>query len=555
MSGALSRHTAWSVPQNQPIPGREAEMVQNDAGGYVFRKDVWTRLADFLVLGCEGGTYYADEQRHTFRNIAAVAEAIQADGVRAVQVATEYSTARPARAPKNYPALYVVGVALVTGDVETRRAAAEAVPVVARTVDHLSHLFGYAKGVGGVGATGSVKSTVAHRAWVDWYRSADPDQIAYKILKAPQRKTGDGEPFRPGDLLRMAHPSPQSKNESALFALAVGKRAPIDVTGYFANAKAYYEAQRADTPAKAVKVIRAYHVPWEFLPTAVLAAPEVWRALIPHLGMTALIRNLARMTSLGVFKPLDDSVVDVCNRLRDPDQLRRARIHPFDVMLARAVYAGGRAQPNPKAPIRTWTPNQYIVSALDRAFELAGKSAERHSGKLVVALDKSGSMGYPVHHGGSVLGSAYHVSAASALSLLRTWDADSHALDFDSVCYPSALRSSMSLGEVLRLPHAGGATDLSAPIAWALRHKVRADAFVLFTDDETWAGKVHPTRTLAEYRRRINPHARVVVATVCANGHSIGDPADPGVLNIAGFDSNLPALVAGYVGVGGGAGG
>lgn len=547
MSGALSRHTRWGVPQNQPIPGRESEMTKNDAGGYVFFKDVWTKLADFLVLGTEGGTYYADEAKHTFRNIQTVRDAIALDGVRAVRLAVEYSTARPARVTKPHPCLYVVGVALVTGDLDTRRAAADAVPKVARTVDHLAHLFGYAKGAGGVGAPGSVKSTVAHRAWVNWFRNDEPNRIVYKLLKAPSRKTGDGQPFRPGDLLRMAKPHPQSENESALFGLAVGKRPVIEVTGNFANAKAYYEAQRADTPAKAIKVIRAYHVPWEFLPDQVMKSPDVWRALVPHLGMTALVRNLARMTSLGVFTPLSDAVTEVCNRLRDQTQLHQARMHPFDLMLARVVYASGRAQPNPKAPVRTWTPNAHIVAALDRAFELAGQTAERHAGKLVVGIDCSGSMQYPVMHGGSQIGSAYHMGAASALSLLRTWDTDSHAVDFDTRVYPTRLRAGMSLGEVLRLPHSGGATDLSAPVAWALKHQVHADGFVMFTDGETWAGNHHPTHVLGEYRRRVNPKARLIVATVCANGHTIGDPRDEGVLNIAGFDSNLPTLVAGFL--------
>lgn len=551
MAGALSRHTGWNVPQSQPIPGRESEMVKNDAGGYVFRKDVWTRLADFLVLGTEGGTYYANEQKHTIRNIKTVAEAVALDGVRAVQMAVDYSSGRPPRVVKPYPALYVVGVALVTGDLDTRRVAADSVPKVARTVDHLAHLFGYAKGAGGVGAAGSVSSTVAHRAWVNWFRAGDPNAVAYQLLKYPSRKTGDGEPFRPGDLLRLASPHPRNDTESDLFGLAVGKRTPLDVTGSFANAKAYYEAQLADTPAKAVKVIRAYHVPWEFLPDKVLKSPEVWAALIPTLGMTALIRNLARMTEYGVFSPLSDAVGQVTSRLKDQTELHRARIHPFDVMLARVVYASGRAQPNAKAPVRTWTPNVYILDALDRAFEVAGRVAERRVGRLVVGIDRSGSMGYGVTHGGSVIGRAYNIAAASALSLIRTWEADSHVVEFDTGVYPSQLRPNMSLGEVMRLPFDGGGTDLAAPIGWALRQNVKCDAFVILTDNETWAGRRHTTHLIDDYRRRINPAARVIVASTVASGMSVLDPKESGVLNIAGFDSSLPTLVAGYLAAGG----
>ena len=29
--------------------------------------------------------------------------------------------------------------------------------------------------------------------------------------------------------------------------------------------------------------------------------PEVWEALLPHMGLTAMLRNLAKMTDVGLF--------------------------------------------------------------------------------------------------------------------------------------------------------------------------------------------------------------------------------------------------------------
>lgn len=552
MSDALSRHRTHETPPSRPIPGREADMVRNKAGGYVFAKDVWTRLSDFLILGTEGGTYYANEREHTFDSVAVVRQAVAEDGLRALRLAVEISTARPARAPKNYPALYLVAYALARGDLDARRAAAEAVPQVARTTDHLAHLFGYWKshsskvsGRDGVGR-GPVGGRVVRRAWANWFRHGEPDQVAYKILKAGQRKTGDGEAFRPGDLLRLSRPEPANETESALFGLATGRGQIVDYTGHFASAKAYYEAQRADTPAKAVKAILAYHVPWEFLPSEVLKDPDVWRALIPHLGMTALLRNLARMTQIGVFKPLDRSIHQVGLRLADTSPLHQARIHPFDVMLARLVYGAGRSQADWRAPLKTWSPVGHIVDALDDAYERSFAVAEKIPQRLVVAVDRSGSMSWPVQHGATALGSAYHVASATAQSLLRTCDS-SWSVEFDQQCHSSRLRRNMSLGEVLRMPHGGGGTDVAAPIAWALQNRVSCDGFVILTDSETWAGRRHAHDVLADYRQSVNPAARVIVVSTTAVQGTIVDPADPGVLNIAGFDSALPTLVSGYL--------
>ena len=58
------------TPQNQPIPG--TKQVQNSAGGYSFPVDNWTRLERFLVLGSEGGSYYATQQKLTAENAKAV---------------------------------------------------------------------------------------------------------------------------------------------------------------------------------------------------------------------------------------------------------------------------------------------------------------------------------------------------------------------------------------------------------------------------------------------------------------------------------------------------
>jgi len=559
MSDALSRHNPYDPPQTQPLPGRETEMVRNPEGGYVFVKDVWTRLSDFLVLGTEGGTYYADERTHTYQNIEAVRLALLEDGPRAVQTAVEYSTGRPPRAPRNHPALYVVAYALAAGDLETKRAAAKAVPKVARTTDHLAHLFGYWKqlsskpgGRGGAGrAPVGANSRATRRAWISWFTDRTPEQVAYTLLKGRSRKTGSGEDFSPGHLLSLVRPVPSNEAEQALYALATGRKTPMEVSGHFAAAKAFYEAQRADTPAKAVKVINAYHVPWEFLPDEVLKDARVWRALIPHLGMTALIRNLARMTSLGVFEPFDESVGRVVYRLTDAGELHRGRIHPFDLLLARLVYSSGFAQPNLKAPARTWVPDGQIVDALDLAYTLAVQVADKSPGRLVVAVDSSGSMGQMVRHGGSHLGSCYHLGTAVAATLMRSFDGDCYPVEFDSVCRPSKLRAGMSLGEIYSLRHDGGATDCSAPIEWALRNNVVCDAFVLITDNVSWSGNRHTSKVLEDYRRSINPQARVIVSAMVANGHSVADPTDPGVVNVGGFDSSLPTLIAGYMRTGG----
>ena len=51
------------------------------------------------------------------------------------------------------------------------------------------------------------------------------------------------------------------------------------------------------------------------------------------------------------------------------------------------------------------------------------------------------------------------------------------------------------------LPHGG--TDCAIPMTWALQNKVPVDGFVTYTDNETWAGDIHPSQALQMYRQKV----------------------------------------------------
>ncbi len=123
----FARRAAAVMPQAQPIPGT----VPNSAGGYAFAVDDWARLDRFLILGSEGGSYYAGERALTRDNAQAVLRAIASDGVRAVARIVEVSEG--GRAPKNEPALFALALAASAADLATRQAALAALPRVART--------------------------------------------------------------------------------------------------------------------------------------------------------------------------------------------------------------------------------------------------------------------------------------------------------------------------------------------------------------------------------------------------------------------------------------
>ncbi|MEZ5361413.1 MAG: hypothetical protein R2748_03475 [Bryobacterales bacterium] len=72
MRNYLYQLVGGPVPQSEPITGREREMVRNSNGGHVFPVDDWTRLERFLILGAEGGSFYASERALALENAQAV---------------------------------------------------------------------------------------------------------------------------------------------------------------------------------------------------------------------------------------------------------------------------------------------------------------------------------------------------------------------------------------------------------------------------------------------------------------------------------------------------
>jgi TROVE domain len=96
-------------------------------------------------------------------------------------------------------------------------------------------------------------------------------------------------------------------------------------------------AQASPSVDETIRLAMSEHLPWETLASEHLAAPKVWRALVPAISLGALVRNLGRMTANSALAPFDQSVDVVCQRFANIDQIRRARLHPIQILAAAFV--------------------------------------------------------------------------------------------------------------------------------------------------------------------------------------------------------------------------
>ena len=513
------------TPQSEPIPG--TSQVRNDAGGYVYAIDDFAVLERFLILGSEGGTYYVSPRTLTRRNAEAVCRCIAADGLRVVETIVDVST--NARAPKQGPAIFALALALKIGDLETRRAARAAVPRVCRTGTQLFQLAEAVKAMGGWGR-------VTKGAFADWYADKAVGQLTYQAIKYQQR---DGWSHR--DLLRKTHVRTDEVERAALYRWMVTGEL---VDGASERLRAVEELKSVSTAAEAIRLIGEHDLPREVVPTRFLHEATVWDALLTAgrgMPTTALLRNLAKMSAVGLLTPGSEAEATVLGRL-DGRALRRARVHPLAVLVALTTYQAGRGVRGKL----TWQPTRRIVDALDAAFYASFDNVATTGLRWMLALDVSGSMGWGDIAG--LPGITPRVASAAMALITAATEPQSWFVGFTSKLSELNISTRQRLDDVVKtidgLPF--GATDCAQPMLHATKRRQQVDVFVVYTDNETWHGKVHPRQALEEYRQRSGRPARLVVVGMTATGFSIADPDDVGMLDVVGFDTSAPALISRY---------
>jgi len=557
MADILTSISTRSTPQHQKA---RLEQVQNAAGGYVFEISDEARLHRFLTLGTADSTYYTSAKDLTRENADVLFRAIAADPVKVINHIVEISVA--GRAPKQNPALFALAVAASHGTDDARRTALAVLPQVARTGSTLFTFIKYAEQFRGWGPA-------FVKAIARWYNEKPVDQVAYQVLKYRNR-----ENMRHDDVLRQAHPVGDAAHNALYNWLAAtspsaGTRRkahgegrdlygnPVD-TPLPELVEAYRRLRSATHVRDVLAVLNDNgNISWEMIPDEYLNEALVWESLISHtLPQTALLRQLPRITNLNLGSGTMKLVAD---QLQNPEVLKRARVHPVDVLVAQKTYAQGHGE---KGKLN-WTPHRRITDALDAAFYASYGAVEPANKRTLIALDVSLSMAGKVADWLDCSGLPLAPrEACAAISLVTAnTEKDYRVAGFCSGGWQRGIgRGGRGLTELDISPRrrlddvvryisqlSAGGTDVALPMLWAAANKVAIDTFTVWTDNETWAGDVHPYQALEQYRQKMGIDAKLVVVAMTATGTSVCDPRDPlRQMDISGFDSTVPQLIADF---------
>jgi hypothetical protein len=305
--------------------------------------------------------------------------------------------------------------------------------------------------------------------------------------------------------------------------------------------KACEQSKNVET---AVSLINKAGLEREHVPTPLFSAIPVWEALLysgKGMGLEALMRNLGKFSSIGLMgvPKHRDYIV---KRLTDAASVQESKLHPLKLLVASKVYSQGAGDLGKL----TWRVDGIILTALTTAFKLSFGNVPKSGKRMMIALDVSGSMSTPC--AGAKNLSCREGSVAMALVQVAAEGTENvHVRGFCSTFYnfDGKIRPEMTVQDAINATNVPfGSTDCALPMVKALEEGLKVDMFVVYTDSETYMGKIHPQVALQQYRDRTGINAKLVVVGMVSNCLTIADPADRNTLNLAGFDTATPEIMS-----------
>jgi len=523
---AGTRKRKIATPQRMVIPGRELEMTDNLAGAKGFKVDPWQALRRWLLVGSMSNAFYQNKEQMTKDNSKVLDKLMKEDPIRVGQEILDASK----KGISVHTPIFALTL-LSTGEGPAKNAFREIFPMVIRNGSQLYEFFNYCRDNRGFGSL--IHKTV--NAWLD---GKDAKELEYQFLKYQSRYDWSAK-----DILRMVKPVPTDNIKKAVYNWAVGgtkknpllEAFPIELE----RINAYEKLKKGATEDDVIDAIKKFRMTWEMMPGNLTMTNKIWEALFKQMPVGATIRNLGNLTDKEVFKKKAN--IEMLEERFNRENLSKAYIHPVVFASAMKAYmAGGEGG---KSKLR-WTPLPRVVDAMEDGIEKCFDALEPTGKDFFFALDISGSMtGGGV---GKLNMTPIEVEGVMSLASVRS-EKNYFVGGFNTSFTPlSNFSRKMTYKQAMNFYDGDfGGTDADQAYKYAIKHNVKTDVFVFFTDSESWAGYRHPAQGFTAYKSKLNPKAKAIYVTLIPYGDNItlADPKDNQSYDIAGFTGETPKLI------------
>jgi len=380
------------------------------------------------------------------------------------------------------------------------------------------------------GATGrSSLGTAPKKKVQEWLAKRSPEQLLRDMV---------GNNPSLADVIKMVHPKPETKSQSAAFAYLCDRK-------YDGRSlpKCFKEFEAFKAGEKGKRVIP--DVPFQLLTASDLSDKE-WTEIAKNARWQMTRMNLNTFARHNVLK--DQAMVDMlAERLRDPVQVRASKNFPYQLFTSYMFV-------DAEVPTK-------LTNALQDAMEVAVSNVPKFEGKVQVLVDTSGSMSGIVTGDRGTASSKMRYTDVAALiaSVVLRQNDEAEVYGFDTSARKLKLNGRDSVvTNAQKINTPGGGTDVSCGLRLLNSEKAKGDLVIIISDNESWFdGGNNPfgyrgTSAAHEWQayKARNPKARMVCINI-APMSTVQVPTDKSVLNVGGFSDQVFEVIASFMKSGG----
>uniref|UniRef100_A0A3B4A3Y8 TROVE domain-containing protein n=1 Tax=Periophthalmus magnuspinnatus TaxID=409849 RepID=A0A3B4A3Y8_9GOBI len=248
--------------------------------------------------------------------------------------------------------------------------------------------------------------------------------------------------------------------------------------------------------------------------------------------LQSLMKRLGKMTAKRILEPGSSDTQAVCDRIQSDAVLKKARIHPFSILVALENYKKGQGYQGKTK----WEADSNIIHAMDSAFykSFTVHYLEPLEKNFVIAVDISTSLSSIVPG----------TSVSTAVAVFASTEANTQVLAYSGgSLIPCSVAAGMTLEQVTAELTPSESTDCTLPMAWATENKKAVDVFIILTNNPIWAFRASPVEALTKHRQKMGTFSKFVMCGLTSIGHAVTDTPDRGVLSICGFDLGAITLI------------
>ena len=499
---------------NQSSNSKSVKVVKasdtvNKAGGQAYSLSDKAALAQYAMTGCFNGTFYSSDKDQLTKTLELAAK-VSPEFLAKLAV---YS--RQKGLMKDMPAVLAALVA--------SRKPELLVKIFSKVVDSPKMLRNFVQ---------VIRSNVSGRKSL----GTRPK----KLIQAYLENLNDEQLFKADvgndpslqDIIKLVHPRPSNKNRNAMYAYLLDKEYN---KGDLCALARQFESFKKDLTGEIPDV------PFQML-TALPLTKDHWKSIANHATWTQVRMNLNTFARHGVLE--DAKIVSaLAEKLSDPDQVRRAKVFPYQLFSAFQNI-------DDKVPAK-------LNIALQKAAEVACENIPEINGKVYVMVDVSGSMASPITGNRGTVSSKMRcidVAALFAAAILRK-NPEAVVMPFDTRVHAAKMNplDSIMTNAAYLAKFGGGGTNCSLPLEQLNKDGATGDLVIYVSDNESWmdSGRYNATSTMTAWQKfkARNPKAKLVCIDIQPGGTTqANDRAD--ILNIGGFSDQVFDVIAKFVELG-----